>query len=130
MMPLDAGQLKQQAVDELTAIDAEIEGLKGERATIDEKIAAAEVNRKEAQRIVSALTPRAKRGEGKKAQAKKRAAADQSPAEQAAGSNQPTPTVPGPAAPAPGEPSVDEALQAHVSASGTTPVEPFIPPAS
>lgn len=128
-MPLDAGQLKQQAVDELSAIETEINGLKGERKAIDDKIAVKENERKEAQRIVSALTPRAKRGEGKKARAKKAAAA-QTPAEQAAGSNQPEPTVPGPSEPAPGEPTVDQALQAQVPASGTSRTEPFIPPAS
>ena len=123
-MPLDAGQLRQQAADELAGIDTEIEGLKGERKVIDDKITAAENRRKESQRILSALTPRAKRGEGKNAQAK-RAAANQTPAEGAAGSNQPEPTVPGP-----GEPTVDAALQAQVPASGTARAEPFIPPAS
>ena len=128
-MPLDAGQLKQQAADELAGIETEIQTLKGERQAIDDKIAAKENERKEAQRILSALTPRAKRGEGKKAQAK-RAAANQTPAEGAAGSNQPEPTVPGPGEPGPGEPTVDAALQAHVPASGTARAEPFIPPAS
>ena len=128
-MPLDAGQLRQQAADELATIDTEIEGFKGERKVIDEKIAAAETRRKESQRILSALTPRAKRGEGKKAQAKKKAA-ERTPAEEAAGSNQPEPTVPAPGPVGPGEPTIDQSLQAQVPASGTTRAEPFIPPAS
>jgi hypothetical protein len=117
-VPLDAEQLKQQAAEEVSGIKAEIEGLRGERAVIDEKIAAAEVRRKESERILSALTPRAKRGEGKKAQAKKAAAA-----QHMVPSPEPGPT-------APGAPTADQALQAQVAASGTQPVGPFIPPAS
>lgn len=114
-MPLDAEQLKQQAADELAGIDAEIEGLRGERKAVDEKIAAAETRRKESARILSALTPRAKRGEGKKAQQKKAQGMVPNP--------EPGPTEPG-------SPTYDAAIQAQVPASGTQPVGPFIPPSS